>query len=156
MILLILYSITITNCFQKYTHLSSFEYLIKLWLPFGRKELTNIYSVEVVRIEEFLTFQFENSWLLATVGSKKQKEMLDGLSATNQNFLCSGNARPLPGILLEANNPLKISNTFGLDWGIGHYELNDNRFVNGTHVHYKRLALITTFNENHCANIQKA
>jgi hypothetical protein len=96
-----------------------------------------------------LYLQFENSWLLATVGPKKQKEMLDGLSATNQNFLWSGNARPLPGILLEANNPLKISNTFGLDWGIGHYELNDNRFVDGTHVHYKRLALITTFNENH-------
>jgi hypothetical protein len=83
------------------------------------------------------------------VGSKKQEEVLDGLSATNQNFLWSGNARPLPGILLEANNPLKISNTFALDWGIGHYELNDNRFVDGTHVHYKRLGLITTFNENH-------
>lgn len=96
-----------------------------------------------------LYLQFENSWLLATVGAKKQKEVLEGLSATNQNFLWSGNARPLPGFLLEANNPFKISKTFGLDWGIGHYELNDNRFVDGTHVHYKRLGLITQFNENH-------
>jgi hypothetical protein len=96
-----------------------------------------------------LFIQFENSWLFATVGAKKQKEVLDGLSATNQNFLWSGNARPLPGILLEANNPIKISNTFGIDWGIAHYELNDNRFVDGVHLHYKRLALITNFNENH-------
>ncbi len=96
-----------------------------------------------------LYLQFENSWLFATLGAKKQKEVLDGLSATNQNFLWSGNARPLPGILLEANNPFKISKTFAIDWGIAHYELNDNRFVEGTHVHYKRLALISKFNENH-------
>ncbi len=96
-----------------------------------------------------LYIQFENSWLFATVGAKKQKEVLDGLSATNQNFLWSGNSRPLPGVLLEANNPIKISNTFGIDWGIAHYQLNDNRFVKNTKVHYKRLGIITTFNENH-------
>lgn len=95
-----------------------------------------------------LYLQFENSWLLATFGAKKRNEVLDGLSATNQNFLWSGNARPFPGVILEANNPFKISKTFAVDWGIGHYELNDNRFVDGTHLHYKRLALITTFNEN--------
>jgi hypothetical protein len=96
-----------------------------------------------------LYVQFENSWLFATIGAKRQTEKLDGLSATNQNFLWSGNARPLPGILFEANNPLKISKTFGVDWGIGHYQLNDERYVKNTLVHYKRLALITTFNENH-------
>ncbi len=96
-----------------------------------------------------LYLQFENSWLLATVGSKKQKELLDGLSATNQNFLWSGNARPLPGVLLEANNPIKISNTFGIDWGIGHYIMNDTRYVDNTQLHYKRLGVITTFNDNH-------
>ncbi len=95
-----------------------------------------------------LYLQFENSWLLATVGSKKQKEMLDGLSATNQNFLWSGNARPLPGILIEANDPFRISNTFGIDWGIGHYVMNDDRYVDNTQLHYKRLGVITTFNEN--------
>ncbi len=96
-----------------------------------------------------LYLQFENSWLFATVGAKKQKQVLAGLSATNQNFLWSGNARPLPGILLEANNPFKISNTFGIDWGIGHYILNDARYVDNTQLHYKRLGIITTFNENH-------
>ncbi len=95
-----------------------------------------------------LYLQFENSWLYATIGAKKQIEVLDGLSATNQNFLWSGNARPLPGILLEANKPFKISKIFGVDWGIGHYILNDNRYVEDTQLHYKRLGLITTFNEN--------
>lgn len=93
--------------------------------------------------------QFQNYWLLATVGAKKREEVLDGLSVSNRNFLWSGNARPLPGIILEANNPIKISKTFAVDWGIAHYRLNDNRFVNGTRLHYKRLALITTFDENH-------
>lgn len=95
-----------------------------------------------------LYLQFENKWLLATVGAKKQREVLDGLSATNQNFLWSGNARPLPGILLEANNPFKISKTFSFDWGIGHYLMNDTRYVKNTLLHYKRLGLITNFNEN--------
>ncbi|MDN3723951.1 capsule assembly Wzi family protein [Aequorivita sp. SDUM287046] len=95
-----------------------------------------------------LYLQFENSWLFATVGAKKQFEVFNGLSATNQDFLWSGNARPLPGILLEANNPFKISKTFAVDWGMAHYELNDDRYVDGTHVHYKRLSLITSFNEN--------
>ncbi len=106
-------------------------------------------GVEHAVQREDLYLQFENSWLFATIGSKKQEEVLDGLSATNQDFLWSGNARPLPGILLEANNPLKISKTFALDWAIAHYELNDDRYVEGTHVHYKKLGLITTINENH-------
>ncbi len=95
-----------------------------------------------------LYLQFENSWLLATLGAKSRPIVANGLSATNKNFLWSGNPRPLPGILLEANEPIKISKTFGIDWGIAHYELNDDRFVNNTHLHYKRLGLITTFNEN--------
>lgn len=101
-----------------------------------------------------LYVQFQNQWLLATVGAKKQKEVLDGLSTTNQNFLWSGNARPLPGILLEANEPIKISNTFAVDWGIGHYEMNDNRFVNRPYLHYKRLGLIAKFNEKNKISAQ--
>ncbi len=96
-----------------------------------------------------LYIQFENPWLFATVGSKKEAEVLDGLSATNQNFLLSGNARPLPGIILEANNPIKISNTFAVDWAIAHYVLNDKRYVKSPNLHHKKLAFIATFNEKH-------
>ncbi len=101
-----------------------------------------------------LYLQFENNWLRATLGSKVRPEVADGLSATNKNFLWSGNARPLPGLILEANEPLKISNTFSLDWGIAHYQLNDDRFVKDVRVHYKRLGLITKFNENNTLTAQ--
>jgi len=94
-----------------------------------------------------LYIQFKNKWLKATAGSKRPEIKAGGLSATNKNFLLSGNARPLAGILLEANDPLKISETFSIDWGIGHYQLNDERYVDDVRVHYKRLALLVQINE---------
>ena len=93
--------------------------------------------------------QFKNSWLEVTTGSKAWPEVANGLSATNKNFLWSLNIRPLSGILIQASNPLKLSETFALDWGIAHYELNDERFVSNPKVHYKRLGVFITFNENH-------
>ena len=96
-----------------------------------------------------LYIKFQNNWLKATAGAKKQDEKLHGLSATNKNFLLSSNARPIPGLLIEANNPLKISNSLGLDWGIAHYSLNDDRIVDNTMVHYKRLGLHWKIKENH-------
>lgn len=85
--------------------------------------------------------QFQNNWLKATIGAKSGELKQQGLSATNKNFLFSENARPLSGLLLEANTPIKISETFAIDWGIGHYYLNDNRFVDDVMIHYKRLGL---------------
>lgn len=95
-----------------------------------------------------LYLQFKNKWLKATAGAKRGQTRAQGLSATNKDFLFSGNARPLAGLRLEANDPLKISKTFSVDWGIAHYQLNDDRFVSDVRVHYKRLALITQFDEN--------
>ena len=74
-----------------------------------------------------LYLQFKNRWLKATLGSKAADVVSNGLSTSNKNFIFSTNARPLPGILLEANEPLVISKTFAFDWGIGHYMLNDER-----------------------------
>jgi len=96
-----------------------------------------------------LYLQFKNKWLKATVGAKQVVRVFDGLSATNKNFLLSGNARPLPGVIIEANEPIKISNTFGIDWGIAHYDLNESRFVDNVRVHYKRFGVITKINEKH-------
>lgn len=95
-----------------------------------------------------LYLQYKNNWFKATLGSKRQVEVFDGLSATNKNFLWSGNARPLPGLVIEANDPIKISETFSVDWGIGHYSLNDDRYVDDVRVHYKRLGLTVTLNDN--------
>jgi len=66
------------------------------------------------------------------VGVKNPEVKLDDLSSSNQNFLYSGNSRALPGIILEANKPFPIFKALTVDWGIAHYELNDDRFVDGT------------------------
>jgi hypothetical protein len=114
------------------------------------------YRDEVV--DEFqrrdLYLRFQNNWLKATLGAKRQELMVNGLSVTNTNFLWSGNARPIPGLLFEANSPIRIGKNFAIDWGIAHYELNDDRFVDNTNLHYKRLGFITTFNENHRVRLQ--
>ena len=93
--------------------------------------------------------RFQNNWLKVTAGSKKTETKLNGLSATNKNFLLSTNARPLPGLVIEANNPLKILKNLGMDWGIGHYSVNDDRFVDNAILHYKRFGLHWKINEFH-------
>lgn len=94
-----------------------------------------------------LYVEFRNTWLKATVGSQSRPVLYEGISLTNRNFLNSGNARPLPGVLLEAPKLLRLSDNFGLDWGIGHYVMNDDRFVEDTWVHYKRLGINYQFLE---------
>jgi hypothetical protein len=94
-----------------------------------------------------LYLSFKNNWIKATLGSKQREQVLEGLSISNQNFLWSWNARPMPGLILEANDPIKLTETFSIDWGIAHYSLNDDRYVENTRVHYKRLGLIVTFNK---------
>lgn len=88
-----------------------------------------------------LYIQASNKWLNITVGSKQWEEAFFGLSSTNQNFLFSNNARPLPGIIIEANEPFTLFKKLKVDWAIAHYNLNDNRFVANTNVHYKRVSL---------------
>ncbi|RMB63825.1 hypothetical protein EAX61_00075 [Dokdonia sinensis] len=90
---------------------------------------------------------FTNKWLVATLGSQQQKERYDGLSTTNGNILWSGNARAIPGIVVEAPEPIKLSKTIAVDYGLGNYFLNDDRYVGNTMVHYKRLGLHIAVNE---------
>jgi len=92
--------------------------------------------------------RFSNNWLKVTAGSKEGVVKLNGLSATNMNFLLSNNARPLPGLIVEANNPLKIVKGFAIDWGIAHYSLNDDRFVDNALVHYKKFGIHWKINES--------
>lgn len=99
---------------------------------------------ELQRDELYL--QYRNTWLKATLGSKRVEDRFDGLSVVANNFFQSGNTRALPGFLLEASEPLKLSEKFEVDWGIAHYSLNDDRYVNNTRLHYKRLHLIWNLN----------
>jgi hypothetical protein len=97
------------------------------------------------RIEMYAGFM--NNWLMATLGPKRPELKLNGLSATNQNFLWSGNARPLPGFLLEAPKWVRIADGLFFDWGIGHYVLNDERYVKDTWVHFKEVSVKWNVNE---------
>ncbi len=94
-------------------------------------------AVENLQRKE-LYVEFENRWLSITVGSKEVQDEFGGLGIVKDNFLLSGNARALPGVLITSKSPTKVSEKIAFDWSIAHYELNDNRFVNGTLVHYKK------------------
>ena len=108
---------------------------------------------EFQRKESFL--RFSNTWLRISAGAFSTINKEAQLSVSNKNFLFSGNSRPMPGFLAEAVEPTKISSVFSIDWGIGHYFLNDsNRFVKNTWVHYKRLGLYTQLSENHKLHLQ--
>jgi len=86
-----------------------------------------------------LYLQFENSWLKATAGAKNPTDRFQGLSTVQDNFLLSGNARAIPGILLETAKPIILFKNFEIEGAIGHYELNDDRFVHDAMLHYKKM-----------------
>ena len=122
---------------------------------FNENALLTIGSSLMVRngVEQEVQFRdlfltYKNSWLQATLGAKAFHSSYTDLSASDKNFLYSGNARPLPGLLVEASKPLKISSTFFVDWGIAQYQLNDDRYIDKVRVHYKRLGLISRLTEN--------
>jgi hypothetical protein len=66
----------------------------------------------------------------------------------------SGNARALPGLIIEANNPLAISKSVAIDWGIAQYFLNDDRYVENSKIHYKRLGLTWNINDRNGLNFK--
>ena len=86
--------------------------------------------------------QLDTPWLSLVVGAKRNRDRFEGLSTVQDNFLLAGNARAIPGVLVEAPQALKIFKGVALDYGLGHYWLNDDRFVEDTRLHYKRLAAI--------------
>ena len=98
---------------------------------------------------ENLFLEYTNKWLKTTMGAKERPILYNDLSSNNGNIIWSTNARPMPGLIFEANKPIRISNTFALDWGIAHYSLNDDRYVENTWVHYKRVGVLVKFNEKH-------
>lgn len=99
---------------------------------------------ELQRDELYL--QYSNTWLSATLGSKRVDDKFEGLSVVANDFFQSGNTRALPGILLEASEPIKLSEKFEVDWAIAHYSLNDDRYVTDARIHYKRFHLFWNLN----------
>lgn len=86
-----------------------------------------------------LYVQFDSRWVSVVLGARRNVDRFAGLSTVQDNFLMSGNARAIPGFLVESPYAQRIFDWLDLDWGIAHYELNDDRFVEGAMLHYKRL-----------------
>lgn len=94
-----------------------------------------------------LYINYSNRWLNATLGAKHPDIKYNGLSSSNGNILWSGNTRAIPGLLLKANTPIKITKAIALNWGLGHYELGDDRYAKGAKIHYKSLGAFIKFNK---------
>lgn len=95
-----------------------------------------------------LYLKYENTWFTITGGAKSVAEARQGLSTINDNILVTGNARALPGVLLETTNPITIGAHLTLEGQLGHYALNDDRSTDGANVHYKSLSIGWNFNQN--------
>jgi len=61
--------------------------------------------------------------------------------------LWSGNTRAIPGLLLKASTPINVTKGIALNWGIGHYELVEDRYAKGAKIHYKSLGAFIKFNK---------
>lgn len=88
-----------------------------------------------------LYLSYTNNWIAVTLGSKHTQTRFNGLSIANNNFLTAGNNRALPGILIESPKPIRISDRFDLEYGLGHFLMNDDRFVTDTRVHFKKVGV---------------
>ena len=117
----------------------------KSYFEFGAGAIVSNGNKSAMRRDEFY-LSYVNPWLKVTLGSKNPFKKYQGLSVVDKDFIVSGNARALPGLVVEAPEPLMLSNTFSIDWAIAHYELNDDRYVSNTRVHHKRLGLVVNLN----------
>lgn len=79
-----------------------------------------------------------------TLGAKSDSIRYHGLSATNGDMLMSNNARPYPMLKFSTNGFISFPFNFASKWFDWYAEygeglLDDNRYVDGTHIHQKKL-----------------
>ncbi len=84
-----------------------------------------------------------------TAGAKAEDELQYGLSTSNKNFQMSRNARPFPGVSIKTEKPIVLSENWSFEAELAHYELNDDRIVEGSRVHHKMLQLNYNVNKDH-------
>lgn len=82
------------------------------------------------------------------IGVIPRNKDLGELSITGGNVMYSGNSRNLPGINLHSDW-LYFGKTrrFGVKANIAHYNMNDNRYVEGTLIHNKSISARLSLNE---------
>ncbi|TVZ26033.1 capsule assembly protein Wzi [Gillisia sp. Hel_I_86] len=87
---------------------------------------------------------YKISWLEIVVGRKQKQEFYNGLSATNESFAWSLNARPLPGIQIRTQRPIYFNENekLGVEFSLNEYLLGDDRFVKAARLHHKRFHVV--------------
>ena len=76
-----------------------------------------------------------------TAGARARPEKMLGISSVNGDILWSNNARAIPGMELYTIAPFWLTSWLGLEGGLSHYWLNDDRYVQNPYLHYKFLTL---------------
>lgn len=94
--------------------------------------------------DEFYMNAHWKKWKLS-VGMQHRDTVYNGLSATNNDMLYSGNARMYPELKLALTDYFAIPYTKGWLWGKGSFSngimYDDTRYVNKTNVHHLHLDL---------------
>lgn len=103
------------------------------------------FSDEVFLDELYADLQWKKLELI--IGRKQKEEFYNGLSATNENFAWSLNARPLPGIQFRTSAPIFFNENekLGLEFSWNEFWMGNDRYVKGARLHYKSLYLIYNF-----------
>jgi len=88
--------------------------------------------------------RLESGKFYFTAGRKQQRELYNGLSASNRSILWSVNARPLPGIQIGTKGPLFIKGNTGLgvEGSWNEYVMEEDRHVSNAKLHHKNLLLV--------------
>ena len=135
-----------TNLAAWLTAKTKYETNSGLRLEFGGGVLFEDSEDKIV-IDE-LYVQFENTWLKIVGGRKQQKELYNGLSATNENILYSLNSRPIPGIEFSTLKPFRLSESLSIEATLGEYFLENDRYIKNARLHHKSMAITYAPNEN--------
>lgn len=88
-----------------------------------------------------LYLEYTNTWFAITAGAKQVAQTREGLSTINDDILFTGNVRPIPGVLLSTQKPIRLFSKFSVSGEIAHYDLNDDRLTRGARIHYKRFTM---------------
>ena len=75
------------------------------------------------------------------LGARARPERMLGLSSVNGDILWSNNARPMPGVVIQTTEPLRLFPWVGVEGALAHYWQNDDRFVEDSYLHFKYLSL---------------
>jgi len=94
-----------------------------------------------------LYVNYKVSWLEIVLGRKQKQELYNGLSATNENFAWSLNARPLPGIQIKSHRPIYFNKNekLGFEFSLNDYLLGDDRFVKDARLHHKSFHIVYNY-----------